>query len=77
LVCEEAAMGNERTCATCKHWQPGKTSEEMRKLLLARCRLGPAWTFLPPLSTCERHVPAGEKAIAARAAWLGERADAA
>jgi hypothetical protein len=69
-------MENERTCATCKHWLPGKTSEAMRALRLVLCRLQPRWTFLPPQSVCERHAPASEKAVQARAEWLKEAADA-
>jgi hypothetical protein len=60
----------ERTCAKCKHWQPGKTAAEYRELRLVNCRLLPRWEFLPAHSTCEKHEAAGEKAVAARAAWL-------
>ena len=57
-------------CLTCKHWQPGKTPEPMRKLQMAICRHGPRWEFLPPQSSCQRHSPAADKAVDARRAWL-------
>lgn len=63
-------MANERTCATCKHWMPGKTDEAMRKHWLALCRHEPRYVFLPPQSTCDLHEAAAPKAIAAREAWL-------
>lgn len=60
-----------RTCATCKHWQPGKTTEAMRALRMAVCRLLPRWEFLPPQGGCEKHSPATDKAVQARRPWLG------
>lgn len=65
-------MNSERTCATCKHWQPGKTNTEVRALRMAICRLLPRWQYLPPQSSCASFATAADKAIAARAAWLGE-----
>lgn len=68
-------MKSEKECATCKNWIPGRTSAEVRALRMALCRLGPVWEYLPPHSTCNRYVPAAPKAVAARLAWLGARAE--
>jgi hypothetical protein len=63
-------MEAERKCATCKHWQPGKTPSEMRTLRMALCRHLPRWTFLPPQSCCEKWAQGAASVVAARAAWL-------
>lgn len=63
-------MENERTCATCKNWLPGKTATEVRALRMAVCRLLPRWQYLPPQSSCKGFVTAADKAVQARRAWL-------
>jgi len=62
------AMNTEKKCLMCEHWKP-RENPPMAKHRMARCALGPVWTFLPPKQTCERHKPVAEDVAAARVAW--------
>lgn len=57
------------TCATCTHWSP-KKSGAMAKHGFALCAIGPAWKFLAPQHTCQKHKQATESVVSAREAWL-------
>lgn len=61
----------DKTCATCKSWNP-RESGGMAKHRMAICARGPKWRFFPPQSSCRKHEAAPASVVQARAAWLAK-----
>ena len=63
-----------RNCLTCQNWmlkRKGDTDDirVMSRMGLARCELGPRWTFYPPLHQCPKQTPVALAVAAVRVAW--------
>jgi hypothetical protein len=58
----------DKPCLTCRNWLL-KDSPAMARHHFARCAHGPAWKYLPPLQTCDKHAPVDDAKAAQRLAW--------